>query len=277
MYRKTISTVACILVWTSFSGTATAQDAKESPDETEIPQFNLLRTPDSPAFVILGVSPTEIQRPNSVKALSTSFGNSFTKDSTFIIPENIAVEIAPYWLFGHAELNYNDFIDAGFFCKLIQNLTFSVGTSNEVVKDESTNEEHTTSLIGFGVRSTVIESRNSSNFGADQKKALKRFNDIVNRITNEVTLKCVDEKCSDKELEKRLAEVGKTIEEKKSSDPTVQKQLDELKKLESFLKKNTLSRSGFVLDAAAAFALSCRDANADNCKGSKVDGWLTGA
>src|SRR3970040_905129 len=62
------------------------------------PDFNRLKTPESPAFHILGISPSAIARPTSPKAFAFSFlGSLREQEQLSLIPSNFAVEVNPYW------------------------------------------------------------------------------------------------------------------------------------------------------------------------------------
>lgn len=64
--------------------------------EKPLPDFNSVRTPNSPAFSILGIQPTSVERPNTPAELTFALDNAtegFTK-----FPQNYAVEFAPYWM-----------------------------------------------------------------------------------------------------------------------------------------------------------------------------------
>src|SRR4051812_24975372 len=61
------------------------------------------RTPEAPAFVLLGVSPSQIDRPTTPRALTISV-ISASFDSDNLLPHNYALQVAPYWLKGHPAL-----------------------------------------------------------------------------------------------------------------------------------------------------------------------------
>jgi hypothetical protein len=64
--------------------------------------------PESPAFQILGVSPDNILKPASVKAIALSLGNYFVTNGP-IIPKSLSVEISPLLINGKATLRqYNN-------------------------------------------------------------------------------------------------------------------------------------------------------------------------
>lgn len=78
----------------------TAQSAT-TPDTTLVNEASLdaLRPPGEPAFSILGVQPTEISRPKSMKALESTLANSFFDGNKIILPKNFAFEMNPYLAF----------------------------------------------------------------------------------------------------------------------------------------------------------------------------------
>src|SRR2546428_11903804 len=54
-----------------------------------------LRTPTSPAFVLLDLTPSAVERPTTPKALAASL-LAATGDLQFL-PRNYAIDVAPYW------------------------------------------------------------------------------------------------------------------------------------------------------------------------------------
>lgn len=75
-----------------YAGTAMAQ--KEIDTTITV---DLLSAPASPASNLLGIAPSDIDKPTDVSAFMLSLqsaSNSFTK-----LPSNYAIDIAPYWLF----------------------------------------------------------------------------------------------------------------------------------------------------------------------------------
>lgn len=88
-----------------------------------------MMVPDSPAFVVLGATPTEIQRPTTLKELGITIGQSFTDGTSLAIPEDFALEITPYWLFGGGrDLTYQEWASRSWFNPA--NLSVSVATAD---------------------------------------------------------------------------------------------------------------------------------------------------
>lgn len=86
------------------------------------------RTPEAPAFVLLGVSPTQIERPTTPRALALSVVSaSLNSDNLF--PQNYALQVAPYWLKGHPALTSRDYYNPSIAQSLAQRLSLSAATT----------------------------------------------------------------------------------------------------------------------------------------------------
>lgn len=62
----------------------------------KLSDFNSIRTPNAPAFSVLGIQPTSIERPNTPADLSISLDNATEGFTSF--PKNYSIEFAPYWM-----------------------------------------------------------------------------------------------------------------------------------------------------------------------------------
>ena len=67
--------------------------AQETKD---LPSLNSIRTPNSPAFSILGVQPTSVERPNTPADIAVALDNATEGFKKF--PQNFSLEFAPYWM-----------------------------------------------------------------------------------------------------------------------------------------------------------------------------------
>ena len=102
--------------------------------------------PDIPAFKALGLDPSNILRPSEAKELALTLG-SFRSDGDFIIPKNMAVEIAPALLI-NPWYTLKQYQENG----LLQAFTktrLSLGT-NEDKKTKTNN-------LALGLRSALID------------------------------------------------------------------------------------------------------------------------
>lgn len=126
--------------------------------DRRVPEYDKLRTPDSPAFVVLGVSPSEIQRPTTPRALTIAV-NQFISGADIIVPKNFALEVSPYWLFPHPDLTLKELEKRGVE-NIVRSFTVSVGTTQTVrtVTDAmGGTTDHTDSDIGFGIRTSLYQ------------------------------------------------------------------------------------------------------------------------
>jgi hypothetical protein len=113
-----------------------------------------LRTPASPAFVLLGDAPSAVERPSTPRALAAAFF-SRGKDGD-LVPDNLAVEFCPYWMVGHPTMTFDGFYKANFGTRILRNLSLSVATEREELEGAATN-----SNVAFGFRTLLWEGKPS--------------------------------------------------------------------------------------------------------------------
>src|SRR6185503_18826205 len=92
-----------------------------------LPAFNGIRTPASPAFLLLGIAPTSVERPNTPSDLALSFLNraaAFTG-----LPRDVAIEWSPYWLARHRGLKWEDDTTRTPLTSLARTATISIATA----------------------------------------------------------------------------------------------------------------------------------------------------
>jgi hypothetical protein len=96
--------------------------------QTSLPlELDSLRPPPSPAFVLLGISPSAVERPSTPRAVSASFLAAAAQSGG--LPENYAVEAAPYWLVSHPTLTLDDYEKGSITQNVIRSLAFSFATA----------------------------------------------------------------------------------------------------------------------------------------------------
>ncbi|HEX8391912.1 MAG TPA: hypothetical protein VF665_06070 [Longimicrobium sp.] len=74
--------------------------------QNEAPELSSLRPPASPAFLLLGVSPTEVHRPTNPADFAFTLVNGTSMLSE--LPENFALEAAPYWFASRRMLTWQE-------------------------------------------------------------------------------------------------------------------------------------------------------------------------
>lgn len=172
------------LVWTSLSRPAHADEectgkdcVQEVVERADAPEFDKLRTPDSPAFSILGVAPSEVERPNSPRALVLAIG-AFVSDSgtELVVPDSLAIELNPYSILSNdASFERTERVSGE---NLWKNLTISLASANEDVTDPTTMD--TTSvptMVSLGARTRLVDALDrGKRCNASREKMLEELN-----------------------------------------------------------------------------------------------------
>src|SRR5262245_60975663 len=78
---------------------AFAQTPAEAPQP---PELGALRTPASPAFTLLGIEPSAVERPQTPADAAVTVLNNFRNG----LPKNFAFEASPYWLQSQPDLTW---------------------------------------------------------------------------------------------------------------------------------------------------------------------------
>ena len=116
---------ASIVALLTFAAGAAAPLMAQSGDAG--PAFNSWRTPVSPAFVILGIAPTVVERPNTPADLAFSVLNRSAAFTS--LPRDIAIEISPYWLIKHPTLTWQADTVRGLGSSIARTMTISFATA----------------------------------------------------------------------------------------------------------------------------------------------------
>jgi hypothetical protein len=126
--------------------------------DAEVSDIDKLRTPDSPAFVILGAAPTEIQHPTTPTSLAVALGGIMSGND-LAVPSNVAIEFAPYWLFPHPGVTIDAYRDEALL-RPLRTLSLSIGTTQTKRTDDTVPGqmiEHTDVDIGLGFRTMLLQ------------------------------------------------------------------------------------------------------------------------
>ncbi len=218
---------------------AVTLSSRELVGQTTQTTLDEFRTPASPAFVLLGVAPSAVERPTTPKALAATI-LSASGDFQFL-PKNYAVEVAPYWLASHPRLSYEQFHDPGVLQSLKQTLSvsFAASKASPILPDSGT-------AIGIGARSFI-----SSGY-TDRK----RLDELTSRLDAV-------------QQAQNVAELNKSPRAVRDS---LAQQNDGLTRQIQALVKDRL---GWILEAAAGIvAVYPQDAFASG-KTSRFGAWLT--
>lgn len=115
-----------------------------------------MRTPLSPAYTILDQTPTTIERPSSVQALSTNIQSAFANGK---FKPGIGLELTPFWMMLKKNYTITEYLSADpkgrkdYGKLLLQHLSFSAATSSS---DTFSVGSITPGLgISYGVRALI--------------------------------------------------------------------------------------------------------------------------
>lgn len=94
------------------------------------------RAPSSPAFALVGVTPTRIERPASPRAFGLSL-MSATSESSSGIPRNLAFEFAPYWWTERPDLTLEEMEAGNPWENAVRTASISIATFERAVPGSS--------------------------------------------------------------------------------------------------------------------------------------------
>ena len=126
-------------------------EPQPEPNTDLVPAIASLKTPHSPAFMALGLSPSEIERPTSPTGLATSLANGLSGDGRIGLGEDIAIAFNPYWLVPRTAVSFEDLV-AQPSKTFYRDLSFSLANA---VKGAETDGGIDTSSVAVGLSTTL--------------------------------------------------------------------------------------------------------------------------
>lgn len=264
-----------------------------------------LKTPDSPGFQLLDISPSSITKPQNPKEFAVSMLNLSENGSA--IPKNFAMEFNPLWLFKKYDGIYKYYNvkhdkNNNYFSGVLRKLTLSLAST--VLDSTKTGIKGETNYMAFSVRTNLVTIRTEKQ---NQKfeEGLTSYNNAVsdllnNRINTDaldgllqvklVAHKKLEREYNDevldykriqikKEMDKINKEILKIEEEIKlvaiNKFEDFSKEMDTLSEVKAFYK--TLEEAPlFQLDAAFAYSEAYPDNSYESKRFNRSGVWLTG-
>lgn len=144
-------------------------------------ELDELNTPSTPAFTILGLSPTDVSRPTLAKPFLMDLANGLDGKS---IASDIAIETAPFWWFPQHELTFEKYygLDTASSFHVLdyvqQSFSFSLATNDASPDIDSIDSRN----IAFGVRFQVLPGKPSQAFKTNYNYGLKRKGLLENTL-----------------------------------------------------------------------------------------------
>jgi hypothetical protein len=248
--------------------------------------LNLLTAPSSPAFVLLGIEPTSIERPGSVTDLALSLRSA--TDDFGVVPESYALSVAPWWLTPAADdLDYATY--AGGQGALLRTATISIATTTET---DATSGERTTSL-GIGLRVGLAQGPIAQDEDyVTQMEALRdSLDNLVDalaeiqqaKLRTDPELLALEAASDSATVAETQAALDLLIEHRtqvlvEEADAELRQRYDD--RIEALRRQSAnlpLRRSGFNLDLAGGAVIDFPGREFDRADGRSLGGWLTGS
>jgi len=154
-----------------------ACEPRPPPGTDLVPDLAVLKTPASPAAMVLGVVDGQIQRPTTPTGAAFSMAAGIAGQGEQKPLENFALDISPYWLFDHPRLTAGD-IEATRPMSAIRNASLSIATAAHDEAPSAGEEGPSVShrRLAVGLRTTLWPGR-----PARAALACQRFIDHVAR------------------------------------------------------------------------------------------------
>jgi hypothetical protein len=237
-----------------------AADALAQSDKKVV--IDDLSAPQSPAFILLGVAPTSVERPDTPKAFGLNFLDKVTTANGF--PSNYALQVAPYWLASHPNLQFGEYQNPNVKQSILQTLLISVGTSP--IPGAKSTDDPLGSKVGLGVRTAIF------NGGANPR--LERLLPQLEKIDDEVLdlmakedelLAALKKNPGDVKLIAELAELQKTITATRAKTEAVTLQIQAL----------DAERIGFFLNIAGGQVWTFPQDDVRDASSEKRGFWVT--
>ena len=215
--------------------------------------------PESPAFTILNISPSNILKPSSVKEIALAASDFLGENERISLPESFAIEFSPGLLINGKKLTQTEY-DKN---HILYRTRFSIATNRK-------QGESLTTDLGFGIRITL---RDDSDFRTN-----KKFIDDAQKCTDSIISFLSD-------LKIKLVTEGKisktaTIDEVEKS-PEAEAIVDSISQIftqswpiDKWSEKNW---NADISEIAIAVKTTSKDSLASNLKLSKLAFWFSSA
>lgn len=276
--------VAIVLLW---HGTAAGQASEDV-------SVSMLQAPPSPAFVLLGVEPSSVERPGSVSDFSASFLSASGELS--VLPESYAVSFAPYWLLGAGEeTTFREYRSSVGIAETVAR-TLSLSAAFSPTPGQPDGSEATSG--GFGLRFSLFEGEISDAFNPELVSLIDLLQTSAQNA-RALVAQALDADAEYQELSRSLreieAEIAAVVRQGGVATPdqsailtsrqaAVAARADEitsgplqalLEPIQEQIGRTRLRRTGFKLDVAAGLVFDFPDRSIRSGDLVRGGAWLT--
>lgn len=222
--------------------------APAAAEDLDLPDYDAVRTPASPGFTLLKLSPSQIERPSSPKAFAIAIGGA--------IKDGGSIEVAPYWLVSHPDTTFEEYRGRGMLTQLKQNLSFSLAS----VPGDGMSPDTT---LALGVRSSASLSRGHI-------AACDAELDVVTQLASADADRVATERGVDKlPIDQQAAAILKIKQE------IVDAQQLAPERKERCLVDGGINARGFAVELAAATSIVFTASDLNDGREGKSAAWLT--
>jgi hypothetical protein len=240
--------------------------------------LDLLKAPSSPAFNLLGISPSQIDRPTDLNAFKLSVQNATNNFSKF--PNSYSVEIAPASLLKLKNQTLDKLNSTQFKDVFPQSLSISFGTTQASRIDPTTKDSASYTRLGLGIKFSLVRPKWSD-------ATAKLFNNLKSAqlsVLNEIQISTHQKNLRDS-VKKYTLDVTKrqvfldslaTLTEQYAMQLNQQIQDSvKYKALYNAANKFMIERKGFFLDFAGGLAIDFPTDQFDYSIVNKAGAWIT--
>jgi hypothetical protein len=223
--------------------------------DSKIIELKDLQMPTSPAFILLDVAPSTIERPTTTKAFTTSILSAINENNG--IPENYAIDFAPYWYLKHQNLTAQNYwgikqSNEGTKQTILSQIRFSnisLATAKSNIEADTLGLTKSLYNVAVGLRTTLIQIRN--------KEDVKELTKLNLKHVTRLSAMMQDPTIKPKDLINII-----------TADTLLMKYNDSIKEI---IQRKPV----FAIDFAASGAWSFENNNYSSIKSNRFGGWLT--
>ena len=227
--------------------------------------INELSAPTAPAFVLLGVSPAAVERPETPKAFTLSLLNKLASSDGF--PKKYALEAAPYWLTSHPALTFDTYQNPGVLQSIRQTFSISIATA-PLQAAAAPRTEPIGTKIGLGFRAAVVNGRANPRI-VQLVRELETADDAIFDLLDaeDEASAALAKDPANQALRAKLAEVQKQLAAARAKTEPLALRIQAL----------DAERVGFFLNVAAGQAWDVVSDNLESVNRGKLGFWVTPA
>jgi len=250
------------------------------PGTEHVPDVASLKTPESPAFLVLGYAASEIQRPSAPTTFKLSASAGVGESDAFSLLQSFAGEVSP---FRSRPLKPEEVVEETWEA-LYRNVSFSFATGPkdvQVVVDERTTKAMTLGRLAIGARTTLLSG--SPTRGAERCSTYLRTQ-IERREADaydpSATFKSEwehdnPEPSTDSERRAWMRRRGQAIEAFNAKLDVTFGQHEHVDETFERCTLDIYAREGFMADIAGAYMISAPEGELDPDSFATITTWLT--